>query len=255
MNPHPKTTTNNPTNLPNHPQLIFNYSPSVSTIPPPQTQHTISPLTQSSFHPSSPSRNNLRVLQWNANGIRPHRTKLTHFLSQNQYNLIFVQESHLSSDSTFRIPGYKTLQKEPLYDKKRNTISTENLVILVKNGLTYTSLSTQSLSSLDPSSNCLAITVKIKGASPIDLFNVYVPPIRTSSSDSRPKSFSPFYHHLPLLLSLATLIAIVHPGTPTHRKTNQAKICSTGSFLLIFYLLTIPNIIHYCTVPPETAPP
>ena len=111
MNSHPKTTTNNPTNLPNHPQLIFNYPPSASTIPPPQTQHTISPLTQSSFHPFSPSRNNLRILQSNANGIRPRRTELTHFFSQNQYDLIFVQESHLSSDSTFRIPGYKTLQK------------------------------------------------------------------------------------------------------------------------------------------------
>ena len=65
------------------------------------------------------------------------------------------------------------------------------ILILVKNGLTYTSLSTQSFSSLNPSSDYLAITVKIKGAPPIHLFNVYVPPIR-SSSDSRPKSFSPF---------------------------------------------------------------
>ena len=89
MNPHPKTTTNNPTNPPNHPQLIFNYPPSASTIPPPQTQHTISPLTQSSFHTSSPTRNILRILQWNANGIRPRRTKLIQFLSQNQYYLIF----------------------------------------------------------------------------------------------------------------------------------------------------------------------
>ena len=64
--------------------------------------------------------------------------------------------------------------------------------MLVKNGLTYTSLSTQSLSSFDPSSDYLAIAVKVKGASPIHLFNVYVPPIRSSSSDSHPKSFSPF---------------------------------------------------------------
>ena len=79
--------------------------------------------------------------------------------------------------------------------RKGTTNSTENLgggvLILVKNGLTYTSLSTQSISSLDPSSDYLAIAVKVKGASPIHLFNVYVPPIR-SSSDSHPKSFSPF---------------------------------------------------------------
>ena len=69
-NPSPKTTSNNPIYPPNHPQLIYTYPPSASSTPP-QTQYTTSPLTQSSFHPSSPSRNNLRILQWNANGIRP----------------------------------------------------------------------------------------------------------------------------------------------------------------------------------------
>ena len=163
------------------PQLIYTYPPSASSIPSPQTQHTISPLTQSSFHPSSPSRNNFRILQWNANGIRPRRTELIQFLSHNQYDLIFIQESHLSSDSTFCIPGYKNLQKNRSTTRRGATNSTGNLeggvLILVKNGLTYTSLSTQSLSSLDPSSDYLAIAVKVKGASPIHLFNVYVPPI------------------------------------------------------------------------------
>ena len=80
--------------------------------------------------------------------------------------------------------------------RRGTTISTGNLgggvLILVKTGLTYTSLSTQPFFSLDPSSDYLAITVKMKGASPIHLFNVYVPPIRSSSSDCSPKSFSPF---------------------------------------------------------------
>ena len=60
------------------------------------------------------------------------------------------------------------------------------------------------------------------------------------------------YHHQLPLKSLATLTAIIHPGTPTHRKTNQAKICLIGSSLLI---LTTPNITSYYTVPPETALP
>ena len=192
----PKTTANNPTYPPNHPQIIFTYPRSTSSIPPPQTQHTISPLTQSSFHPFSPSRNNLQIVQWNANGICPRRTELIQFLSHNQYDLIFIQESHLSSDSTFRIPGYKTLQKNRFMTKRGTTNSTGSLgggiLILVKSGLTCTLLSTQPLSSLDSSSDYLAIAVKVKGASPIHLFNVYVPPIRSPSSDSRPKSFSPF---------------------------------------------------------------
>ena len=61
INPPPKTTKNNPTYPLNHPQLIYTYLPSASSIPS-QTQHTIFPLTQSSFHPSSPSRNNLQIL-------------------------------------------------------------------------------------------------------------------------------------------------------------------------------------------------
>ena len=42
----PKTTAKNPpTHPPNHPQLIFTYPLLASSIPPPQTQHAIPPLT------------------------------------------------------------------------------------------------------------------------------------------------------------------------------------------------------------------
>ena len=60
------------------------------------------------------------------------------------------------------------------------------------------------------------------------------------------------YHHLLPPTSLATLTAIIHPGTPTHRKTIQAKICLIGSSPLIFYLLITPNTTPYYTVPLET---
>ena len=169
-----------------------------------------------------------------------------------------MQESHLSSDSTFRIPGYKTLQMNRSMTRRGTTNSTGNLgsvvLILIKNGLTYTSLSTQSLSSLDPSSDYLAITVKIKRASPIHLLTSMSLLSALLSTLAQNPSYPFSYHHPLLLTSLATLTAIIHPGTPTHRKTNQAKICSTGSFLLIFYPSTTPNIILYYTVPPETAP-
>ena len=142
--------------------------------------------------------------------------------------------------------------------RRGTTNSTGNLrgglLILVKTGLSYTLLSTQSLSSLDPSSDYLAIAVKIKGAAPIHLFNsmslLSAPlPLTLAQNPSHPFS----YHHLLPPSSLATLTAIIHPGTPTHRKTNQAKICLIGSSLLIFYLLITPNTTPYYTVPPETA--
>ena len=106
--------------------------------------------------------------QWNL----PRRTELIQFLSLNKYDLIFLQESLLSSDSTFHIPSYKTLKKNRSMTRRGTTDSTENL-----ENLTYSPLSTQQLSSLDPSSTYLAITVKIKGTSPIHLLNIYVTPI------------------------------------------------------------------------------
>ena len=55
--------------------------------------------------------------------------------------------------------------------RRGTTDSTENLqsgaLILIKNGLIYSPLYTELLSSLDPSSDYLAITVKIKGTSAV----------------------------------------------------------------------------------------
>ena len=97
----------------------------------------------------------------------------------NSYNffLIFstissLYKSHTSSScSTSHIPGYKTLQKNRSMRGRGTTNSMGNLgggvLILVKKGLTYTSLSTRSLSFIGPSPDYLAIAVKTKGASPI----------------------------------------------------------------------------------------
>ena len=163
--------------------------------------------------------------------------------------------------------------------RRGTTNSTGNLgsviLILFKNGLTYTSLSTQSLSSLDPSSDYLAIAVKIKGPSyPLlpSIFSTSMSLLSALLSILAQNPSYPFSYHHPLLLtSLATLTAIIHPTRGLHlpytttkpsrtfydkeRKTNQAKICLIGSSLLIFYPSTTPNIILYYTVPLETALP
>ena len=99
------------------------------------------------------------------------------------------------------------------------------------------------------SKNGLART-RAKPLNPITALSALLPPTLALN----PFFYSSYHHPLPLTSSV-TLTAIIHPGTPTHRKTNQEKICLTGSSLLIFYLLTIPNIIPYYTVRPETAPP
>ena len=45
----------------------------------------------------------LKVLQWNAGGLRARNTELLHFLSSHPVDLICIQESNLKSSSSFRI--------------------------------------------------------------------------------------------------------------------------------------------------------
>ena len=95
-----------------------------------------------------------------------------------------------------------------------------------------------------PRSQIRAITVKIKGASPIHLFNVYVPSIRSSASDSHPKSFSPF-----LLPSFPTTYIFGdfnshHSSWDSHSPEDQSGK-DTFDWLLFSDLLPLNNPEHH----------
>ena len=102
--------------LPSYPTLLNTYPPSAFTLPftpPPPT--STQPIYNSPPHPQRTPRlpQNLKILQWNANGLSPsRRADLIAFLSGNQYDLIFLQETHLSATKKFQIPGYSTLHTD-----------------------------------------------------------------------------------------------------------------------------------------------
>ena len=108
--------------LPSHPPLLKTYPPSAFTLPasspPPtgsQSVHILPPHTQGNPRPSQ----NLRILQWNAGGLpSSRRAELIAFLSGNHYDLIFLQETHLSSTKKFQIPGYYTLRTDRIFGRQ-----------------------------------------------------------------------------------------------------------------------------------------
>ena len=90
----------------------------------------------------------------------------------------------------------------------------------------------------------------MKGASSIHLFNIYVPPIRSSSSDSCPKSFTPFLLPSPPTTYIFSDFNGHHLSWDSHIPEDQSgKDLLIGSFLLISYLLTTLNItpLHRAT--------
>ena len=54
----------------------------------------------------------LRVLQWNAGGLRARSTELLHFNSSHPVDLICTQESNLNLSSFFQVPVFSSLRSD-----------------------------------------------------------------------------------------------------------------------------------------------
>ena len=138
------------------------FPPSAFTLPftpPPPT--STQPIHNSSPHPQRTPHfsHNLRTLQRIAGGLSPsHRAKLIAFLSGNQYDLIFLQETHLSATKKFQIPGYYTLRTDRTFGRQGPVSSgTHNtgvgVLTLIHSDLAFSPVSVSSLSSQDPYSD------------------------------------------------------------------------------------------------------
>ena len=170
------------------PHLI---SPSPA-LPPP----SLAPGYTSAPPASSPPPDSLRVLQWNAGGLRARSSKLLHFLSSHPVDLICIQESNLNSSSSFRIPGFSVLRSDRTHSRSGILSSDAShasggVAIFVRQGLSFSELSTTSLSSLDPYSDYVGVNISLNKFSSVSFPNVYAPPIRSSPTDGRTDSFSP----------------------------------------------------------------
>ena len=167
-----------------HPRLQTFYSPSAHLIspspalPPP----SLAPGYTSAPPASSPPRDSLRVLQWNAGGLRARSTELLHFLSSPSVDLICIQESNLNSSSSFRIPGFSVLRSDRTHSRS-GILSSDamhasgSVVIFVRQGLSFSELSTSSLSLLDPYSDYVGVNISLNKSSSVSFLNVYAPPL------------------------------------------------------------------------------
>ena len=161
-------------------------------LPPP----SLAPGYTSAPPASSPPPDSLRVLQWNAGGLGARSTELLHFLSSHPVDLICIQEFNLNSSSSFRIPGFFVLRSDRTHSRSGILSSDAShasggVVIFVRQGLSFSELSTTSLSLLDPYSDYVGVNISLNKSSSVSFLNVYAPSIRSSPTDGRTDSFSP----------------------------------------------------------------
>ena len=146
-----------------------------------------------------PLPNSLRVLQWNAGGLRARRTKLIHFISSHPVDLIYIQESNLNLSSSFRIPGFSALQSHGTHSRSgifstNVTDASGCVIIFVRQSLFFSELSASSLSSLGPYSDYAEVNISLNDSSSLSFLNVYAPTFALLRRTAEPISFfHPFF--------------------------------------------------------------
>ena len=195
----------------------------------------------------------------NAEGLQAKSTKLLHFLSSHPVDLICIQESNLNFSSCFWIPGFSALHSDRTHSRPGilapdATHASGGVIIFVRQGLSFSQLSTSFFSSFDPYSDSVGINTSLNNSSSLSFLNVYAPLFAPLRWMAEPIPFlSPFF---PPEISLfwGPSIVITPSGTQQVLPTPTGRKYSTGSFLLTSFpsmTLTHPPI---SIAPPLTSP-
>ena len=110
--------------------------------------------------------------------------------------------TNLNSSSSFRIPGFSDLRSDRTHSRS-GILSPDamhvsgGVVIFVRQGLSFSELSTSTLSSLDPYSDYAENSISLNNCSSLSFINVYAPPLfappqwMAESTPSLPSFFPP----------------------------------------------------------------
>ena len=241
--------------LHSRPTLVF--KPLISLLPPNHRPLLLAVLLclLPPFLPDS-----VRILQWTARGLRARSTELLHFLSSHPVDLICIQESNLNSSSSFQIRGFCALHSDCTHSRSGilfpdATHASGGVIIFVRQGLSFSKLSTSSLSSLDPYSDYVGVNISLNNSSSLSFLNVYAPPICSFPTNERTDFFLPPFFPLPEISSFCeTLTAITPYGTQEVLLTPAGRKYLTGSSLLTSSLSITLTHPHFYIAPLAATP-
>ena len=191
----------------------------------------------------------LRVLQRNDRGLRARSTELLHFISSHPVDLICIQESNLNSSSSFWIPRFSALWSDCPHSRSgilspNNPHASGGVNIFVWQSLSFSELSTSSLSSFNPYSDYVGVSILPNNSSSLSFLNVYTPPIYSSSRD-RTDSLSPSSRNLFILEKFNCH----HPLWDSKYTSEPCGKYSIGSSPLIsHFLMTLTHVL--CSTAP-----
>ena len=192
---------------------------------------------------SLPLPNSLRVLQWNAGGLRARSTKLLHFISSHSVDLIYIQDSNLNLSSSFQIPGFSALRSDGTHSRS-GIFSTDvadasgGVIIFVKQSLFSSELSTSSLSSLGPYSDYVEVNISPNDSSSLLFLNAYAPLFVLLGRIAEPISFLfPFFPYVEA--EAVEFFALPLP----QKKTASTASASASTSLVVILIIMAQNAL------------
>ena len=152
----------------------------------------------------STSRNELKIYQWNADGICPKLSELRDRLLKSDINVLAVQELKLrKTDKTPYIEGYATVRKD------RKNVLEGGLLLFICTDIVFKKLFSFEKTSME----ILSIRIKFTKSSWLDFYNVYLPNTSIQNNSFDPSLTKPGPSSL-ILANLNTQMGAISNGGP-----------------------------------------
>ena len=147
--------------------------PPVVRPPPPATQHP-PPVQHNNYNNNNNSREyDLKIMQWNCNGIKSKLPELTDFIYQHQIKVAVIQETKLSDKSTSPdIPNFTLVRKDRASD------SGGGLAIFIHKSIQFLKLP-----DLPTDGHTESLGVLLGDT---NIYNIYIPPTSSCTTGFKP---------------------------------------------------------------------
>ena len=142
------------------------------------------------LHRNRDVRSRLRILCWNAEGLRPKLAELQSWLLTGKADILAIQECQFGKAPS-RVAGYQP----PIITRRTRGRTAAagakggDVALYLKAGLQFTPLTERRLAPADDSTEVCG--VRLLGPKPLDILNIYRPPIRPGEADERQDAFDP----------------------------------------------------------------
>jgi exonuclease III len=134
-------------------------------------------------------RSQLRIMQWNCNGVRTKKAELEQVLARHRVDVCLLQESKLSpGDASPKFHGYAVIRRDRQCEAGARRVAGGGLLTLVKDDVPFTRLP-QLAAEPGGILEDLSVGIIARRGLTLRVCNVYCPPVRLIPGETRTVGF------------------------------------------------------------------